>query len=106
MADNTKLELLFHEAMLGIYVKAGKECKYYARRFLQMVRNRGGLQAAKKLLRNPGLSPGLIRLKECKRLDLSMEALILQPEWQELFSDEERAIAKKRLDIVKEYPTL
>ena len=36
-------------------------------------------------------------LWERKRLDLTVEAMILRPEWQALFSDVERRIAVNRL---------
>src|SRR5206468_10560498 len=36
-------------------------------------------------------------LWERKRLDLSVEAVMLQPEWHPLFSDAEREIARRRL---------
>lgn len=103
MTDKEKIEAGFHKAMLDIYYKAGKECRYYARRYLQLVRNRGGLEAAKKLLKASGLSPGFLKLKECGRLDLTFEHLILQPEWKDLFTDEERYIAKNRLQMAKGY---
>lgn len=37
---------------------------------------------------------------ECKRLDLSIEALVMKDKYKELFTDEERRICKDRL---KEY---
>jgi len=36
-------------------------------------------------------------LWECGRLDLSMEALVIDPRFEELFSAEEREIARERL---------
>jgi hypothetical protein len=36
-------------------------------------------------------------LRMRKRLDLTVEALILAPEWHELFAEPEREIARKRL---------
>jgi hypothetical protein len=38
-----------------------------------------------------------VKLWEFKRLDLTVEALVLRPEWSLLFSEEERQIARKRL---------
>lgn len=35
--------------------------------------------------------------KERKRLDLTVEAVILATEWHSLFSEQEREIARKRL---------
>lgn len=87
----------FHEAMLAIYDRARTECKYNATRFLQMVGERGGLETARYLLHAPGLSDGFTALYLCNRLDLTVEASVVKPEWQPLFTEEEIAIARKRL---------
>ncbi|MBI2909768.1 MAG: hypothetical protein HYX92_19180 [Chloroflexi bacterium] len=91
------IEEEFHKAMLLVYERAKTECRYNATRFLQMVCEQGGLNAAKPLLRAEALSDGFVALWECGRLDLTMEALLLNPKWEALFSDEERAIARRRL---------
>lgn len=93
----TALESRFDAAMRLIYELAKSECNYNAVRFLQMVQQDGGLKTAKRLLRSSNLSDGLVKLWECSRLDLSMEALILRAEWAPLFTDEERAIVRARL---------
>ena len=101
MALDAKLEQLefaFHEAMLQIYTDAKDQCKYNATRFLQMVTEDGGLAAAKKLVRAPHLSDGFEALYLRGRLDLTIEAVILQEKWRELFSEEELSIARKRLE--------
>jgi hypothetical protein len=86
--------------MLEIYERAKTECKYNAARFLQMVAERGGLQAARQLLRTPGVSEGFTALCLCKRLDLTVEAHVLNPQWRGLFTEEEIKIAEKRLSDV------
>ena len=93
----TKVEELFHEAMLEIYRRAKKEADYNATRFLTMVSDLGGLQAATQLIHSNQVSDGYTALWQKQRLDLSVEALILRPEWDSLFTDDERAIATKRL---------
>lgn len=92
-----ELERRFHQEMINIYRRAKTECDYNATRFLQMVTELGGLQAAKALLHAPGLSDGFTALWERGRLDLTMEALILQASWNGLFLAEELTVAKKRL---------
>lgn len=92
-----KIQKDFHRAMLGIYESALSDCSYRATRFRQMVLERGGLQAAKDLLRSGGYSEGLTALWECGRLDLSMEALVLKTPWSTLFTDEELTVARQRL---------
>lgn len=93
----TATETAFHQAMLTIYKRAKRECHYNATRFLQMVTERGGLETARILLRAGSVSEGYVALWERGRLDLSVEAVILQPAWQELFSDADREIAQSRL---------
>ena len=90
-------EFLFHEEMLDIYEKAKKQCGYNATRFLQTVQAKGGLKAAKDWLSNDTPQEGLFKLWELGRLDLSMERLLLQKHFRNLFTDEELAIARKRL---------
>ncbi len=91
------IESAFHDQMLEIYRRARDECRYNATRFLQLVNERGGLQAAKDLLHNEGYSEGLTALWELGRLDISMEALVIQEPWPKLFTAEELAIAHRRL---------
>ena len=91
------VELAFHQAMLDIYWLAGRETGYWASYFLRAVRNNGGLPTARKLLWASGTSEGFERLKKEGRLDLSMEAVMLRPEFRELFSAEELARAADRL---------
>ena len=92
---NTKEQ--FHREMLRIYEQA-REFGYYPTYFLQMVGERGGLGAAKKLLEGDEISSGLKRLGAEQRLDISMEALVLQERWSTLFTDEELAMARRRLE--------
>jgi hypothetical protein len=84
--------------MRQIYDQAKEECSYTATRFLQMVNADGGLNAAKKLLSTGAYSEGLTRLWEEKRLDISLEATVLQNPWSELFTAQELSIAKIKLD--------
>lgn len=70
---------------------------YNATRFLQMIGNKGGVAAAKQLISKSGGTEGFTALWEQGRLDLSVEANVLKPEYQELFSEEERSICRERL---------
>ena len=95
-----QLENEFHEAMVNIYRLAAKECNYRAKAFLAMVTEMGGVAAAKKLLGSDALQSGLYELFECGRLDLTVEALVCQPKYEDLFSHSELAEAKRRLDLL------
>lgn len=69
----------------------------------QMIDDKGGLTAAKKLLNSQGPHYGFAQLRNHGRLDLSVEALVLQPQWapgdqaERLFSEEQLAVARERL---------
>jgi hypothetical protein len=102
------VELKFHDAMLDIFTLAGVATRkqrpdgstfrgYWASYFLRGVRNHGGPEYAHRLLRAEGTTEGFQRLTAEGRLDLTMEALVLRPEFSELFTGDERAIAASRL---------
>lgn len=91
------LEHRFDLAMMSIYHRARNEARYTATRFLQMLHEHRGLETARILLHSSAVSEGYTALWERGRLDLTVESLILQPEWNILFTDEEREIAKQRL---------
>jgi hypothetical protein len=91
------LEAQFDDAMMDVYTRALKECDYKATRFLHMLHDYRGLETARILLRASKVSEGYVALWERQRLDLTVEAVILRPEWQTLFSEREREIARLRL---------
>jgi hypothetical protein len=94
-----ELEERFHALMLErVYRETGRQCGYWAHRFRQLVAAHGGVAAAKRLLARRRVSPGFTVLKEKGRLDLSMEALVTEPQSGELFTDAERAAARRRLE--------
>src|SRR5687767_6474081 len=82
--------------MLGIFHAARDETGYVATRFLQMVTQHGGVEAAHQLLDSEAPVEGFTTLWEKGRLDLSVEALVLEPEFEELFSFDEREKARER----------
>ena len=92
------LEQQFNEEMRNIYVVAKKELKYNATRFLQLLSEKGGVAAAKQLIAKDGGTYGFEVLWEMGRLDLSVEALVLKPMYQSLFTDEECALCRERLE--------
>ena len=83
--------------MMNIYRRALIECHYNATRFLQMLYEHRGVETARILLRASDVSDGYVALWERGRLDLTVEAVILDEQWHPLFSDDEREIAGKRL---------
>ncbi|MER9292984.1 hypothetical protein NKI71_22375 [Mesorhizobium sp. M0510] len=98
MAD---LEGAFTMAMFDIYRRAKSDAKYHATIFLQMVTDNGGLPTAKTLINAPRVSDGYTELYMRKRLDLTVEAMVIENKrWHPLFTPEELERARARL---KEY---
>ena len=93
----TKLERQFDEAMLTVYRRAKNEAHYEARIFIGMVVDKGGLRTAQYLLDTPTVSDGYTALWKRNRLDLTVEAAILEPKWWPLFTSAQRRTAIARL---------
>lgn len=93
----TDIEDKLNNEMMSIYHRAKKDLGYNANRFLQLLIDVGGLQAAKKLINKSGGTYGFEVLWEYNRLDLSVEALVLKEEYYNLFTDQERETCKTRL---------
>lgn len=96
-----EVELEFNEAMRQIYDKS-KELTppYRPTRFKKMVDKRGGKQVADELLSSPNqIHDGLVELtlRGKDALKLTVEYLVLKPEFSSLFSQDQKEIAKKRL---------
>lgn len=96
--ETNSAALEFESEMKGIYERARREANYNATYFLSMVAEHGGLATARKLLHAPAVSDGFAALWERGRLDLSVEAIILQPRFAELFDDVDISTAQRRLN--------
>jgi hypothetical protein len=94
MLDKTVKQ--FNDSMNDIYHQA-KKLGYPANYLQRLIQNKGGWEAAKQLINVDKQHSGLSKLWELKRLDLSVEALVLKPEYVTLFTDEERKVCKERL---------
>lgn len=94
-----ELEAQFHAAMLDIYESAKRLIPpYHAPRFLRMVNEHGGRETANRLLATGEPSEGFTQLfLRNRRLDLSVEYLVLMIPWRELFTPEQLAVARDRL---------
>lgn len=62
-----------------------------------MVRELGGLEAAHRLLAGERVHDGFAELFLAGRPDLTVEALVLKPEFQPLFTEAELQVARERL---------
>lgn len=94
----TELEIEFHRAMEEIYQRAQDEAGYNAKLFRQMVADHGGVEAARRLINASQVSDGYTALWERKRLDLTMEAMLIgKPKFHPLFTEADLYICRKRL---------
>ncbi|MCD1144566.1 DUF262 domain-containing HNH endonuclease family protein [Kocuria sp. LUK] len=87
----------FNKAMQDVYVRAKKEAGYNATYYLEMLNQYGGLETARRLLASNSPSKGFTALWERKRLDLTVENTVLDPEFQVLFNEDELELARRRL---------
>jgi hypothetical protein len=95
---NEALEQKFHEAMFTIYRRAKNEAQYNATRFLEMITKDRGLIVAKMLINAPQVSDGYTELYMRKRLDLTVEAEVVDNTiWHPLFDPGEINRARDRL---------
>lgn len=91
------IEKRFDTALFEIYQRAKTEAGYNATVFLGMLHERGGLSTAKFLINADKPSDGYTALYLRGRLDLTVEAQVVEnPMWHELFSIDELAKAKRR----------
>ena len=68
----------FDGAMFEIYNRAKSQAGYNATIFLRMLGDRGGLATAKYLINSPKPSDGYTQLYERGRLDLTVEAMVVE----------------------------
>jgi hypothetical protein len=88
----------FNVRMEQVYRDGKREGRYSAPLFATMLKEKGGLETARWLIRAPAVAPGFTALWERKRLDLTAEAVIVAEEkWHPLFTAEEIEICRKRL---------
>lgn len=102
-----ELEDRFNTAMWDFYRRMKTEAQYNPTRLFDMLNKHGGLEAAKLLLHTNAVSEGYTALWERGRLDLTVEALIHDhPEYYPLFTNEEREMARKRLEEYRYPPVI
>jgi hypothetical protein len=92
------LDAQFDQAMFDVYRRAKDEAGYNATIFLQMLTDDGGRRTAKTLINAARPSDGYTALCLRGRLNLTVEALVVEDErWHPLFTEDELDRARKRL---------
>lgn len=93
----TRAEREFHRECIDGSDRLKREIGYNPTRFNQMVAEYGGPEAVRQLLKGRDASDGFTTLWEAHRLEMSVEAAALLPWYEELFTEEQRATAQRRL---------
>ena len=98
MPTPTRLEEEFHSVMEDIYRRANEEAGYNATVFRRMIAEHGGPETARRLINAPTVSDGYTALWEKGRLDLTVEAKVIEtPRFHDLFTSDELEICRRRL---------
>lgn len=93
----SEAERQFHGDMVLGVERLKREIGYNATRFMQMVGEYGGAEAARHLLTGRDASDGFTTLWEHGRLEMSVEAHVLLPWYHDLFSETQLGTAERRL---------
>lgn len=80
------------------------ELRYNPRYFRVMISQHGALGATRRLLAAPAVSDGFVTLWERNRLDLTVETLVVDERFADLFTPEEREVAGQRLTLFGHTP--
>lgn len=90
----------FTKALHTTYQMAVDEAKYRAPYFHQMLVERYGFDTACHLIMSKDATTGFTRMFEVNRLDLTVEAVVLNPKWFRLF---EKEILQTAYDRLKDF---
>lgn len=96
--DQTELARQFTDELYAGYRHLVRTVNYRAKAFIEMITMHGGVAAAKRLLEGSHTHDGFTRLWLEKMLDHSVEATVLKPVYEPLFTEHERQVARYRLE--------
>lgn len=77
--------------------EAKRDLGYHAKEFIKMLDTDGGYATVSRLIADKNPSSGFVKLFEHGRLDLSVEALVLESEWRRFFEESVLRRAEARL---------
>ena len=80
-------------------IKGMKRLGYNPTYFIQMRKQYGTIGAIKMLIHNPKPQGGFLKLHELGHPELTMESIILEEQWKDLFTEEDRKAAGNKLRI-------
>jgi hypothetical protein len=99
LPDQAQLAHEFTREMYARYRYLRRTLNYRANSFQALVANHGGVGAAKLFLRDRNASDGFTRLCEEGMLEYTVQAAVLKPKYESLFTAEEREAARRRLEL-------
>ena len=112
--DSEQLKKSFHQEMIALYKRMTKELKYKSPRLMDLINKYGGYEAAVKYITTENNVQDFAVLWENERLDLSVEALITNVRYRDLFMDdivkycdrklEEYSYAPNKIEEIEEEP--
>jgi|GEM_PF-3437751 hypothetical protein len=90
-------KIRFSEAISTLYKRTQIECNHRQTFLKDLIDSMGGYLAAKRILGNKKYLIGIASLKPLNRLDLSVEALVVDPQWEDIFTRRQLEVANQRL---------
>lgn len=88
----------FEAVILDFCKRSKAECGYNPTYFLRMLGELGAIETARRLVSTAVPSDGYTNMWEMGRLDITVEAAVVDPRFAALFTPEEIRKAKDRLD--------
>jgi hypothetical protein len=93
------LAMEFEQRLRGS-IQASIELGYHPTRFAEMLNTFDGVTMAKRLVRSDEIQDGLRRIVELGHPELAMESIMLEPQFATLFTPDDLAAARWRLNQV------
>lgn len=85
----TTLEKKFNDELIKKYEMAQKQCECRLVRFLQNIAKFGGVKTAKEIIRKNRVSDEFETLQKAGLIHLTMEAMVIEAQYADLFTDDE-----------------
>lgn len=93
----------FHQAAASL-INSIENRVYRPNYFISLMAELGAYEAACQVIHSQKIPDGFLTLQQAGQLRLTIEALVLQPEWADLFEPETLHAARQRLDTFGYHP--
>jgi len=95
--DSETTESVFYAHLQELIARCKEEIDYTPVYFIRMIEELGAIKAVSKLVLDSKVSEGFTKLALVGRLDLSVEAVVLEDRWSSLFEEDVIQAAKSKL---------